>query len=299
MSQPAHILGGQEFLEQALAGGRPFAILIGGRQSGKELLVRRFLQNDAIAHAVILSAPTRDRRAFLERFAEQLGFEPFHSAAQDLEQLLLGFAHEQAALGCRTVVVVEEAQGFGPGVFDAIRRIVERMPEQPAPFLFVLTGTASLNRILDSDALRDLRSATCWRYGLDAGNEQQQAVMRPVIEVTLRGKLVDHLLIDRVQLMIGRHSQNDLVLDNPVVSRHHALVVSRNDRVYVVDLGSTNGTLVNGAQVHRRALRDGDVIEVGRFRLRYCQPYDARIPTDDQDADHAGTVVLGPHAIAS
>ena len=123
--------------------------------------------------------------------------------------------------------------------------------------------------------------------------------MRPVIEVTLRGKLVDRLVIDRVRLMIGRHPQNDLVLDNQVVSRHHALVVSRNDRVYVVDLCSTNGTLVNGAQVHRRALRDGDVIEVGYFRLRYCQPYDARVPTADEDADHAGTAVLGPRAIAS
>lgn len=72
-------------------------------------------------------------------------------------------------------------------------------------------------------------------------------------------------------LTIGRAPDNDIVLDDPQVSRHHAQVVRRGDEISVEDLGSTNGTLVNGVRLAPHApqpLRDGDELRLGKLALR-------------------------------
>lgn len=304
MPQPPRILGAQDYLQQALARGLPFAILIGSPDSGKELLVRRFLQEPGVSHAAHLTAPTRDSHAFLERVLEQLGFEPFESSSEELQKLLCVFASHEAAQGRRTVIVLEDAHDFGPHVLDTVRSIVLQSPQQPAALCFLLTGSSSLHRILDSAGLSELHALTRARYSFDeteadAGAETDNNVLRPALEITLQGKIVDRLAIDQPRLMIGRHCQNDLVLDNRFISRHHALLVGRADGIYVVDLRSTNGTYVNGENVQRHALQDGDVLQIGHFRLRYCEPLGARLPTREDEEDHADTGVLGPQAIAS
>jgi anti-anti-sigma factor len=69
-------------------------------------------------------------------------------------------------------------------------------------------------------------------------------------------------------LTIGREVGNDLVLTDPLVSRRHARVYSRDGTLYISDLGSYNGTSVNGDPVTgERALHDGDVLEFGDTRL--------------------------------
>ncbi len=68
---------------------------------------------------------------------------------------------------------------------------------------------------------------------------------------------------------IGRMPDCVIALSDANVSRHHAEVRRERDEVIVTDLGSTNGTRVNGAPVHHRQLTDGDVITVGRTALRF------------------------------
>lgn len=71
------------------------------------------------------------------------------------------------------------------------------------------------------------------------------------------------------RLSIGRHSDNDLNLDDKAVSGHHAVITRDAADLFVIeDLGSTNGTLVNGRQIGRHALRLGDAIVIGRNTLR-------------------------------
>lgn len=67
-------------------------------------------------------------------------------------------------------------------------------------------------------------------------------------------------------LRIGRHEDNDIVLDNPYVSRYHAEIFSEGLRDLIRDLGSTSGTFVNGERITRRRLRDGDSIRLGKSR---------------------------------
>ncbi len=70
-------------------------------------------------------------------------------------------------------------------------------------------------------------------------------------------------------LTIGRRPYNDIPLDDLTVSGEHALVRTRGTESVVHDLDSRNGTLVNGMLVKQRVLCDGDVIDIGIYRLRY------------------------------
>ncbi|MCZ2415111.1 MAG: FHA domain-containing protein [Burkholderiales bacterium] len=70
-------------------------------------------------------------------------------------------------------------------------------------------------------------------------------------------------------LTIGRRPYNDIALDDLTVSGEHALVRTRGTESVVHDLDSRNGTLVNGMAVSQRVLCDGDVIDIGIYRLRY------------------------------
>ena len=69
------------------------------------------------------------------------------------------------------------------------------------------------------------------------------------------------------KMVIGRQSSNHVVLDDPNVSRQHASLVFERGGYSLVDLGSTNGTLVNEKAVTRHRLRNGDRIRLGQTEL--------------------------------
>jgi hypothetical protein len=75
--------------------------------------------------------------------------------------------------------------------------------------------------------------------------------------------------LESTQVTIGRGLNNDVILEDTRVSRHHAQLRYRQKRFWIADLGSTNGTYVNGVQVEERSLRDGDVVSLGGLELTY------------------------------
>ncbi len=77
--------------------------------------------------------------------------------------------------------------------------------------------------------------------------------------------------IAREWTRIGRSLAADVRFDDPTVSRRHALIVRQADGVRVLDDRSLNGVFVNGERVEWRALRDGDEIVVGRYRLHFVE----------------------------
>src|SRR5512143_2009621 len=70
-------------------------------------------------------------------------------------------------------------------------------------------------------------------------------------------------------LTIGRAAECDLVLDSPLVSRHHARLERTGPAHLLIDLGSTNGTYVNSRRIERVGLHAGDVVQIGPYRFTY------------------------------
>ena len=78
--------------------------------------------------------------------------------------------------------------------------------------------------------------------------------------------------VDRDWLVIGRGRGADVVLAEPTISRAHAAIGFEQEAFFVQDLGSTNGTLVNGSREEKRALVNGDEIQMGKLILQVKLP---------------------------
>jgi hypothetical protein len=70
-------------------------------------------------------------------------------------------------------------------------------------------------------------------------------------------------------LRLGRSPDNDVILRDPATSGHHARLERRGEQFWIVDLGSTNGTLVNGEPVQEKQLNHGDRVTVGQNAVHF------------------------------
>lgn len=69
---------------------------------------------------------------------------------------------------------------------------------------------------------------------------------------------------------IGRTPENDVQIDAQYISRHHAVIVAERTHTIIEDLNSTNGVIVNGRRVMRQALKDGDIVLIGKAPFRFA-----------------------------
>ena len=80
---------------------------------------------------------------------------------------------------------------------------------------------------------------------------------------------VDEIELEQGTLTVGRSDKNDLHIDDLTVSGRHAKIVTVFGSTYVEDLGSTNGTYVNGKKVKTHTLHNGDVLTIGHYQLLF------------------------------
>ncbi|MDQ2622494.1 MAG: FHA domain-containing protein [Actinomycetota bacterium] len=85
------------------------------------------------------------------------------------------------------------------------------------------------------------------------------------------GRAGEVFALDEERTAIGRSPDAGVFLDDVTVSRNHALLVERNDGVYIDDLGSLNGTYVNRKRIESQRLEDGDEIQVGKYKLSFLE----------------------------
>jgi hypothetical protein len=78
-----------------------------------------------------------------------------------------------------------------------------------------------------------------------------------------------HFLLDQPVVNLGRRQDNQLILDNPKISRTHAQIRARQGRFVLFDLGSKSGTFVNDIAIHQHILQPGDVITIAGVHLVY------------------------------
>ena len=107
--------------------------------------------------------------------------------------------------------------------------------------------------------------------------------------MSLDNAVIREVPLDKERVTIGRKPHNDVQIDNLAVSGEHALIVTILNDSFLEDLGSTNGTLVNGNPVKKHILQTNDVIEIGKYKLKYVNEGGAGQATV---ADFEKTMVL-------
>ena len=85
------------------------------------------------------------------------------------------------------------------------------------------------------------------------------------------GRAGESFVVDQDRMSIGRTPDAPIFLDDVTVSRNHALLVRREDGLYIDDLGSLNGTYVNRRRIESQPLEDGDEIQIGKYKLSYLE----------------------------
>ncbi len=112
------------------------------------------------------------------------------------------------------------------------------------------------------------------------------------VVISVDGNRIGDCALDKERVTIGRHPDNDIVLkDDRAASGHHAVILTIMSDSFLEDLDSTNGTVVNGKQVSKHPLSNGDVIQIGRHSLKY----EGKVT--DYDADFEKTMILKPSEI--
>lgn len=87
--------------------------------------------------------------------------------------------------------------------------------------------------------------------------------------LTLDGNVIREYPVTDHDLHIGRRHGNDIQINDQALSSRHALIFCDAKQMYIEDLESLNGTLVNGCQVKQTALKHGDIIQIGQHQLTY------------------------------
>lgn len=114
----------------------------------------------------------------------------------------------------------------------------------------------------------------------------------PKLILTLDDAMLGEYPLEKKYVTIGRRPTNDIHIDNLAVSGDHARVITIDGHSMLEDLGSTNGSIVNGASVDKQSLQHGDVISISKYQLKFIDDHasvNARTPTDFEN-----TIMMQP-----
>lgn len=99
--------------------------------------------------------------------------------------------------------------------------------------------------------------------------------------LSMDGLVLKEIPLTKERLSIGRKPHNDIQIDSLAISGEHAVVVNILNDSFLEDMNSTNGTLVNGQPVKKHFLRNNDVIELGKYKLKYMTDLQAGAAASD------------------
>jgi len=117
--------------------------------------------------------------------------------------------------------------------------------------------------------------------------------------LSMDGLVLKEIPLAKERTTIGRKPHNDIQIDNLAVSGEHAVIVTILNDSFLEDLGSTNGTVVNGNAIKKHFLQNNDIIELGKYKLKFVGEAAAAAgaaPAGEK-ADFEKTMVLRPAAV--
>jgi len=114
------------------------------------------------------------------------------------------------------------------------------------------------------------------------------------IVITKDSSVVKEVQLDKQRFTIGRDVDADIQLNDPSVSRHHAKLIKAYTDFFIEDLGSTNGTQLNGCSVTKHVFKSDDQLTIGSFSLRFISEEEV-----EQEDDLDKTVVIQPEVVSA
>jgi len=111
--------------------------------------------------------------------------------------------------------------------------------------------------------------------------------------LSMDGLVLKEIPLLKERMTIGRRASNDIQIDNLAISGEHAAVVTILNDSFLEDLNSTNGTLINGQPAKKHFLKNNDVIELGKYKLKYLAEHIQQA----ESTDFEKTLVMRPRAM--
>jgi general secretion pathway protein A len=143
-----------------------------------------------------------------------------------------------------------------------------------------LVTTSALDHATEELGWQYKRSAPSVAPG-DIAEPPPAPAPRAKLVITMQGLADREITLAADRILLGRGEEADISIDSVFVSRYHALIVHDNGQDLLLDLGSTNGLVVNSRRILRRALRHRDLIQVGPARVMYFNEHAAATAQPD------------------
>lgn len=228
--------------------------------------------------------------SFMENLVEGSVARLFRSPVQpsEIAKRLERAMESQQMVSVRRVIVPNFYRAYlNPQDFSAFQPIRADMEREMATYLaelaqergFTMLEHPRVELAEDADVPKrgiQVTAETSSSAQQPANNERTQIIQpaqtaqaqQPRAKLVVAGSGSSHVIpLESTMLTVGRGLNNDIILEDTRVSRHHAQLRYRSRRFWVADVGSTNGTFVNGEAVEEQALNDGDVISLGGLEL--------------------------------
>ncbi|MFA5826672.1 MAG: FHA domain-containing protein [Gallionellaceae bacterium] len=106
--------------------------------------------------------------------------------------------------------------------------------------------------------------------------------------LSMDGEVLKEYVLNKERTLIGRKPHNDIVIDNLAISSEHAAIITILNDSFLEDLDSTNGLMVNGVVTKKHFLQNNDLIEIGKYKIKYLNDQ----PAQATSADFEKTMVL-------
>jgi general secretion pathway protein A len=247
--------------ELAMEGKRIVKVLLLGSQS-----LNRVIDSPRMANL----AQGRVPRVGIESFSED------QVAAYVAHRLRAAGAHDPDVLAPPTLAT--QIHRYSGGIPRSINHLCENAMLIAVEMGEVRLTARSLTRA--AETLHIIPTAERIDVMTDAkpgSTDEKQALLL----VSSQGATDSVIPLMASRVLVGRSELADVRIDSAFVSRYHSLIVRENGQDLIIDLGSTNGILVNGKRVVRTVLKHRDLIQVGPARVTYLNPMIAPPMTGD------------------
>jgi hypothetical protein len=173
-------------------------------------------------------------------------------------------------------LLCQQAMGYAVAAGEVL--VTERSLTDAAEALRMIPRAEQMSQI---QLTQDLKADR-----ITGATDSREAMEQALLVVSAQGAADSVVPMLANRILIGRGDTADVRIDSAFVSRYHALIVRESPgepqgRDLMIDLGSTNGVLVNGKRVVRRALKHRDLIQVGPARITYLNP--SLLPQQERD----------------